>query len=155
MSPQGQGELFGYVLVLVSSLAYAVLFISGRLLSATESVVSLVFSFNVCVGLLALVLLPFFWSGMSLNEFWVLVLLALLAFSGHMCMTSAFAKAPASAIVPFEYSALLWAVCFDYWFWQQTPVATTWVGAALIIGSGLYVLHRERLHERLEAGLSA
>ena len=116
---------------------------------------SLVFSFNLSVGTYALVLLPFFWTDMNLHEYLVLALLAVLAFSGHFFLTTAFARAPASAIAPFEYSALLWAVCFDFWFWQQIPVLTTWLGAALIIGSGLYVLHRERLHERHGVGRSA
>lgn len=147
IAPKGEGQLLGYLLVMVSSVAYAFLFVSGRFLSATESVVSLVFSFNVGVGLFALILLPFFWLEIGWSEAAVVLLIAGLAFFGHLFLTTAFARAPVSAIAPFEYSALLWAVGFDYFIWQQTPSAATWVGACLIVGSGLYVLHREQLHE--------
>ncbi|MFK7997850.1 MAG: DMT family transporter, partial [Granulosicoccus sp.] len=62
VGPKGGGDLSGYLLVLTGSISYSILFISGRYLSATESVPSLVLSYNVCVGIVALLLLPWFWT---------------------------------------------------------------------------------------------
>ena len=140
--------LIGYLLVLCASLGYAFLFISGRMLSATESVPSLVFSFNIGVGICAMLMLPFFWRDMVWMDVAFVGLIAALALLGHLSLTTAFARAPASSIVPFEYTALLWAVLFDIAFWNVLPPATTWAGATLIVGSGLYMIHRERLHEQ-------
>ena len=148
MSPRGEGMLVGYLLVLAASMGYAFLFITGRMLSATESVPSLVFSFNIGVGLCAMLLLPFFWREMVWMDVAFVAVIAVLALLGHLALTSAFARAPASSIAPFEYTALLWAVMFDVAFWHVLPPSTTWLGAALIVGSGLYMIHRERLHER-------
>jgi len=143
--PEGDGLLRGYLLVFAGSLAYAFLFVTGRMLSSTESVASLVFSFNLGVGVLALVLLPWFWVDMDWRDTALVLALAALAVTGHFSLTAAFCNAPVSAVAPFEYTALIWALGLDYVFWRQLPVATTWVGAAIIIGSGLYVLYRERL----------
>jgi drug/metabolite transporter (DMT)-like permease len=147
MVPQGEGQLQGYLLVLVASLSYAFLFVTGRMLSATESVSSLVFSFNLGVGLVALLMLPWFWVAMGWWETALVLLLSALAVAGHFSLTAAFSAAPVSAIAPFEYTALLWAVGLDYFVWRQLPLTTTWAGAAIIIASGLYLLYRERLHK--------
>ncbi len=143
MSPGGSGSYQGYALVLVGSLAYAVLFTSGRVLSATESVSSLVFSYNAGVGLVACILIPAFWQPMQMMDWGVVLLLSILSVSGHFAMTYAFSQAEASSIAPLEYSAVLWALLFDALLWQKYPETATLLGAVIIIGSGLYVLQRE------------
>ena len=144
MVPHGGGQLVGYLLVLVASTAYAFLFVTGRMLSSTESIASLVFSFNLGVGLIAMLLLPWFWIDMSWVDAGLVMLLSGLAVLGHFSVTAAFSYAPVGAVAPFEYTALIWAVGFDYFVWQQLPVATTWLGATVIIGSGMYLICRER-----------
>ena len=143
--PQGGGQLTGYLLVLLGSTTYAILFISGRYLSATESVASLVFSFNLSVGLISLIILPWFWNPLDTSNLAMLFGLALLAVTGHYFMTTAFATSEASLVAPFEYTAILWAIGFDLIIWQTAPSMTTAIGAAVIIGSGLYIVHRERV----------
>ena len=82
---------------------------------------------------------------------WMLMsLLSLLAVSGHFAMTYAFSVAEASSIAPFEYSALLWAILFDYLLWDSQPVAATLFGAVIIVASALYVLRREKINQRKE-----
>ncbi len=151
MAPSGTGSLPGYLLVLVSSVSYAILFTSGRWLSETESVASLVFSYNAGVGLVACLLLPMFWTSMNATEWMLVMLLSLLAVSGHFAITYAFSLAEASAISPFEYSAILWALLLDYFLWDKVPPLATLCGAALIILSGLYVLHRESKNKTTSA----
>jgi len=53
-----------------------------------------------------------------------------------------------SAIAPFEYSALVWAAALGYLIWLEIPTIHVWAGAVIIIGSGLYVIHRESLRHR-------
>ncbi len=48
-------------------------------------------------------------------------------------------------VAPFNYSSIIWATLFGLVIWQEFPDGWTWAGAALIIGSGLYVFHRERV----------
>ena len=67
---------------------------------------------------------------------------------GHLFLIRAFRAAPASVVAPFSYSSLLWATLFGLLIWGDWPDLWTWAGALIIIGSGLYIFHRERVaHE--------
>ena len=71
---------------------------------------------------------------------------------GQHFVTEAFRHAPAATIAPFEYTALLWAVAIDWIVWAHAPSRQMLAGAAIIIASGLYLIHRER---RESAGAAA
>jgi len=147
IDPEGGGSSMGYILVLFSSFMYTVLFISGRRMSGTESVSSLVFFYNLGVGCVACCLLPWFWQTMSMQTWvWVLILSAF-AIVGHFSITQAFATGEASLIAPFEYSSIIWTIAFDVLIWNELPGGNTWLGAVIIVASGLYVIYREHLHE--------
>lgn len=149
--PEGSGGWWGYGLALIGSTAYALLFISGKWLSKTESTVSLVFYFNLGVGAVALLALPFFWQPIDVDAWGRILAITVLALAGHYALTAAFAQAEASALAPFEYTALVWAVLFDWSIYQILPELNVWLGAAIIIVSSLYVAHRERLNQQAAA----
>ena len=65
---------------------------------------------------------------------------------GQYAITEAFRLGEASMLAPLEYTALVWGVLLDVTLWHVLPDAITWVGAAIIIGSGLYLVRRERVH---------
>ncbi len=144
-TPEGGGQVKGYLLVLLGSATYSMLFVSSRYLSSTESVASMVFSYNACVGVIAMMLLPWFWQNVNLTQSLWLVALSLLAVAGHYCITMAFASSEASLVAPFEYSGILWGIAFDYYVWHTLPAYSTLGGATIIIASGLYIVHRERV----------
>jgi hypothetical protein len=58
----------------------------------------------------------------------------------QFCITRAFLLAPASVIAPFEYTALLWGGLLDWFVWRSRPTLPMLAGAALIVGSGIYVM---------------
>jgi len=148
MLPWGGGELKGYLLILVSSVVYSALFISGKFLAKTESVSSLVLFYNAGVGLVSLILLPWHWQPLSSDLYLWVSLLAILAMSGHFVFTKAFSIAEASQITPFEYTGVLWAVLFDIVIWHVYPSQYTVYGALIIISSSLYVIRREQVQLR-------
>ena len=88
---------------------------------------------------------PFFWQPIPLIE--VPVIAALVAFGilGHLLMIRAFAAAPASAIAPYGYAGLLFAILFGFVLFDETPEIITLFGAIVIVGAGLYVWYRDRL----------
>ena len=141
----GAEKFNGYLLALTGSVAYAALFLLGRYLSKTESTPSLVMSYNAGVGIIAFALLPWFWAPMDTQQFLVLTLLATLAVIGHFCITAAFASAEASLLSPIEYSALFWAIFYDWLLWQHAPNTQTLLGGSIVIVAGLYFFYRERL----------
>ncbi len=73
----------------------------------------------------------------------------IISLAAHILLTMAFSRAQVSALAPFEYTALVWAAMFGYLIWGDFPSLQMWAGAAIIIGSGLYVIHREALHQKI------
>jgi drug/metabolite transporter (DMT)-like permease len=63
----------------------------------------------------------------------------------YLLMNRALTLAPPSLLAPFEYTCILGAVTAGYLIWGETPDAATLAGAAVIIGSGVYIIHRERV----------
>lgn len=64
------------------------------------------------------------------------------------CLSQAYLLTPASVVTPFEYSSLPWAILFGFLLWGDVPDLWTWIGLALIVGSGLYVVRREAVRGR-------
>ena len=65
----------------------------------------------------------------------------------------AYSAAPASIVAPFEYIALPISVLWGFVIWRELPTWTTWVGAALTLASGLYILYRERKERAMQAAV--
>jgi hypothetical protein len=65
---------------------------------------------------------------------------------------AAFARADVSALAPFAYTVLVWATLIGYVIWLDIPSIEVWIGATIIISCGLYVIHRETLRHRAQAG---
>ncbi len=70
---------------------------------------------------------------------------------GHFAMIRAVSAAPASTVAPFQYTELIWATLFGFAVFGHLPDALTYVGAAIVAGSGLYILHRERVKAASQA----
>ena len=70
---------------------------------------------------------------------------------GQYFMTRAYGLAPASVIAPFGYSGLLWATAEGWVVWGDMPAMHVFVGAAVVVASGLYILYRET-YKRERAG---
>jgi drug/metabolite transporter (DMT)-like permease len=124
---------------------YSLIFIWGKKLSHADSVIAIVFSMNLGMGLIATVLLPWVWVPISLQMFGELSLMASFALAAHYVFAAAFVRAEISVLAPFEYSMLIWTVAIGYLIWGDIPTSEMWIGAALIIGAGIYVAHRESL----------
>ena len=148
VDPAGDGEVSTYLLVLCSALVYSLLLLTGKRLTERDSITSLVFSFNLMIGIVATVLLPLVWIPVSWTIVSILCLLAFFALCGHYLLTIAFSKAQISAVAPFEYTSLVWATLVGYLFWLDIPSLRVWIGAAVIVASGVYVIHRESLYLR-------
>jgi drug/metabolite transporter (DMT)-like permease len=139
--PTGSGFNPYALFVLVSAATYAGYQILTRLVAAFDTPETTV-TYSALVGtvLLSLVV-PFYWT--TPERPWQAALLAalgLLGGLGHYCVARAFAIVPASTLSPFHYVQLLWASILGYVVFGDVPGAMTWVGAALIVGSGLSIL---------------
>jgi drug/metabolite transporter (DMT)-like permease len=77
--------------------------------------------------------------------------MGIMAGTGHYFLTIAYSQAPAAVVSPFNYTQLIGAAIMGYLVFHDFPDVWTWVGAAVIISSGLYIGYRERLRYRGKA----
>lgn len=90
---------------------------------------------------------PFDWVAPDLTGWLLLAAAAVLGAAGHTIYSAAFVLAPASVLQPFTYLMLVFAVFFGWLVFGDLPDLWTLAGSGLIVGSGLYALHRERVRK--------
>lgn len=86
---------------------------------------------------------------MGLNWLWLFGV-GFWAAVSHMCMTYALKFAPSATLAPLHYSEIVAAVALGYLIFSDFPNALTWAGIIIIVSSGLYVIHRERMSARIK-----
>lgn len=132
------------IAVLFAALCYALNAVTVRVLGRTDSTAAMAFWFIAVVAIAAGALAWPNWQPVMGNHVALLLALGLTGALGQVWITESFRCAPISVVAPFEYSSLLWGVGLDLAIWGQLPPPIVFVGAAVIIGSGLYLIHRER-----------
>ena len=151
LRPTGAGMLtLGGLAVLGSAVCYSVSAITVRIVGRTDSSESQVFWLMAMVGFGAGALALPHWVDFRMEHALILLGIAVSGFFGQLAITEAFRLGEASAIAPFEYSALAWAVVLDWSLWHTLPDRYTLLGAAIIIGSGIYLVRHERIHVEAE-----
>ncbi|HEY3149468.1 MAG TPA: DMT family transporter [Dongiaceae bacterium] len=100
-------------------------------------------------------LMPFTWQPTSPHVWMLFFLLGISGGLGHYFVIKAFGYAPGGTLAPFIYMQMLWMVVVGFAWFGDWPALTTWIGIALIVGSGLYALHRERVRARERAQISS
>jgi drug/metabolite transporter (DMT)-like permease len=81
-------------------------------------------------------------------ELGLLVLVGVMGGAAQVMLTEAWASAEVSALSPYSYSALLWAILFGWIAFGDMPGLATIAGALLIVAASLYILHRELVRRR-------
>jgi drug/metabolite transporter (DMT)-like permease len=134
------------ILAILGALSYAFYFLATRLLSRCDGNETTLFYSNFVGAVLMLPVVPFFWETPSAMQFALLLVVGALASLGHYMMIVAHRLAPASLLSSFIYSQLVWVILLGYLVFGDLPDRATLVGAGIVIGSGIYIFHRERVH---------
>jgi drug/metabolite transporter (DMT)-like permease len=151
LRPEGGGFLtLGGLAILGSAVCYAVSAIGARVLARTDSSEQIMFWLMLMMAVGATCLAAPTWVAVDPGHVWLLCALAVSGFFGQLAITEAFSHGEASVVAPFEYSALAWGVAIDWLLWQALPDQYTLIGAAIIIGSGLYLIGHEKEHAESE-----
>ena len=88
------------------------------------------------------------WSPLSGGSVGLLGLAAVLVLIGYQCVIMAMRAGDISAVAPFRYTALLWAMLLGYFIFGDVPDGPMTIGATIIVLSGLYTFYRERVRDR-------
>lgn len=122
---------------------YALAVILVRRLSRTESSASIVFYFTLSCTLASAALLPFHWVTPGPTDLALLIAIGIIGGMAQITITKAFRLADVAVIMPFEYSAMIWAALLGFFIWGEVPGLNIWVGVGIVMASGLYILYRE------------
>ncbi len=144
----GTGLSFGALMGLVGMLCYAVTTLIMRRLGQTDSALTIAFYFTLFAGIGSAAFALPAWQQVAVDDYGLIAILALSGTVAQILITAAFRRAPPATLAPFDYTALLWALLFGLWFWGDWPASGIFIGAAIIILSGLYILHREHRKQR-------
>jgi drug/metabolite transporter (DMT)-like permease len=123
-------------------MAFAVLMLITRSLRATPDIV-LASSQFAGTFLLGAIMSPFGWVAPNAASLVLFAAAGIISVAALLCVNRSLKLAPASVVVPYQYSMIVWAVIFGLVVFGDVPSWQTIIGAAIIIGAGLYIFLRE------------
>lgn len=147
----------GHLYAVCAMLSYCFYVIMTRRMGAKETPESLIFYSALTPVVLMSPVVPFSASAPPDLFHWLILLsLGFYGGLGHWLLTRAYKLATTSALAPYPYLQMVWMILFGYLVFDQFPDGWTLAGAAIIVASGLYIVHREhRLRLKTSTALNS
>ncbi len=127
-------------LALVAAFLYAINQVTMRYLGGFDAPMTTVFFTAVIGTVVTSLIVPFVWIVPEPEGWAIMVLMGCLSLSGQYAVVRAFAAAPAAAVSPFNYSALVWAALFGWILFADIPDLATIIGSVVIVAGGIAVI---------------
>lgn len=143
LRPSAQTVSLPALIALGGSLSFATLMLITRSLRKTPDIVMASSQF-VGTFLLGAALSAFHWVPPTSGSLVIFALAGCVSVTALFCVNRSLKLAPASVVVPYQYSMIVWAVIFGFVVFGDVPSIATIVGASIIIGAGFYIYLRER-----------
>jgi drug/metabolite transporter (DMT)-like permease len=144
------------LLVLCGTFLGALNKILMRRLAATEHSLAIAIHPNIAMILITVPILFFqdSWKAMPWEHWGAFAIVGIITAAGQYAIAQSLRFAQASVLAPIDYSTFFWVVSLDYFWWHKSPDAYTLIGAAVIVGSNLYILYRTRKEEVKKTAVS-
>ncbi|KXS37522.1 MAG: S-adenosylmethionine uptake transporter [Halomonadaceae bacterium T82-2] len=142
--PGAAGFQWGALIVIGAAICYALMMITARRYGGKERLWAMVFYATLVPLVVSALLLPSVWRTPQGIHWLGFICSGVLGMGAVSFITLAFRYAPAALAAPFDYTAMVWAVLLGWWLWGEVPDVWVFVGAGVIIASGLAIA----LHER-------
>lgn len=139
------------LVVLLATLSYSLSTVVTRLVSRHDHDAATIFWFCLFATALSLIGAIPEWKWPPLADWFWLCSLGIVGGVGQILVTRALRLAPMAVLAPFDYSSIVLAMLYGYLWFKEEPSPMVWFGLPLVIGSGLYILHRERVRSRRQA----
>ncbi len=144
VQPAGAGLSAAHLYALAGSVVYAGVILLTRLLRDAGPVPMI--AWPVASSLLAgAVVAPFVWEPVSLLTAGLIALMGVVSTGGHVLINRSLALSPASVVMPFHYTQIVWGIVFGWAIWRDVPDVQMLAGAALIVAAGLFIMYREQV----------
>ena len=134
------------LMMLGAALGWAIVASLTRILGEKENTTTQLF--YTLLGFAVLLAIPqyWLWRPLELDAYLMIFGAAFFGVIAQFAVTKAYAIASPSLIAPFEYTALIWSAALGYLVWGDIADSYAIAGAFLIIGSGVYIIHREAIN---------
>lgn len=142
-NPTGHREILPLVLTIIAAFSWAWTNILIRMISRTETTLSLMVASNALFVVACGIVLPFVWVTPDLFHLGLMIMLGFVGALGQYFLFEGYRLAPASAVAPFEYITLVWAFGWGFLIWHDWPPFAVFVGAGVILVSGLGLISVE------------
>ena len=140
----GETISFWHIAAIISAICVSVVTVLIRILAQIDKPVTILTYQAMGVGLLMIPPTIYFWKMPTAFEWGLLIAIGVLSAVAQYINILAMKLGEASAIAPLEYTRLVFVTILGLWLFAEWPEPRVWVGAAIIVGAALYVLHRER-----------
>jgi drug/metabolite transporter (DMT)-like permease len=135
------------IVAVIGSLLYSISLVAVRRLRETPNTL-LVGTQVASLNVVALATIPFGWVMPTPLEGFGLILVGIISTGGYLFVNRGLQLAPASITAPFQYVSIVFAMTLGFLLFGEVPLATTFIGAAVIVGAGLFIVMRERYAAR-------
>ena len=132
-----------YIFPIIFCLGLSYVAISIRQLSTTEPVWLISFYFSLSITLLSFLTIPNGWVMPSIKDFIFLSMIGIFGGVANLWLSQSYKYAEVSLVTPLKYLALVFAIFFGYFIWDEIPTIKTLGGALLVIISTLIIFRRE------------
>ena len=144
MRPGGSTFQWALLLPLLAAMVNALRDVITRRLARTETSIAILFWSNIILMTGGFMTLPMGWAPVSAHDAFWFVAAGIFNGTAHFCIIDALRTGEASALAPIRYTALLWAALLGFVVWGDVPELWLLAGAAVIVGSSLYMIRAER-----------
>tara|TARA_Y100001936_G_C15874703_1_gene559602 strand:+ start:54 stop:875 length:822 start_codon:yes stop_codon:yes gene_type:complete len=138
-----------YIFPIIFCLGLSYVAIAIRQLSSTEPVWLISFYFSLSITLLSFLTIPQGWVMPSLNHFILLSFVGIFGGVANLWLSQSYKFSEVSLVTPLKYLALLFAIIFGYFIWDEIPTIKTLIGAFLVIISTLIIFRREIYNKKI------
>lgn len=144
LRPGAEAFQWALLLPLAAALVNAARDVLTRRLARTETSMAILFWSNIILMAGGFATLPLGWTPVTSEAAWWFLAAGVFNGMAHFCVIEALRTGEASVVAPIRYTALLWAALLGFVVWGEVPDLWLWAGAAVIVGSSLYMIRGER-----------
>ena len=133
------------LLPIASASFWALALVLTRRLGVSEAGLTTLTYSTVLPAVILTLLLPFFWRTPDARAVILMLAIGVVSVLAQYLTILGYSKRPASSLAPLTFTQLVWATMYGYLVFDAIPGPWTWLGAAIIVASGLYTFRRERI----------
>ncbi|MDA9996748.1 DMT family transporter [Candidatus Pelagibacter sp.] len=141
--PGFKGMNYLYFLPLIFCIGMAFVTITIRKLSTTEPIWLISIFFTITISIAGLATIPMGWKIPNFQDFILLALIGITGGSANLFLTKSYKLSEVSLVSPLKYLALVFAIFFGYFIWNEIPTIKTLIGASLVVLASLIIFRRE------------